>query len=160
MPSDAELTCCVDPITHVHAALSLSLSSTSTSAVHLVLLGKISTMPSAPQRSPSPAKLISATTIARIHTRLAFTAFSSALVLGCALHYKKIVKNGVAGYPQEWCVDSFCHTAEPSGTVAYPASPHFRFPSVSATIGDWYPERNLFQVLIALTSGIYLSLGI
>ncbi|CCO30822.1 Protein cwh43 [Rhizoctonia solani AG-1 IB] len=40
-----------------------------------------------------------------------------------------IVKNGVAGWPQEW------------------------WPSVSATIGDWYPERNLFQILIALTSG-------
>lgn len=56
------------------------------------------------------------------------------------------MKNGVAGYPQEW------------------------FPSVSATyavlfiksafsdlllvrIGDWYPERNIFQILIALTSG-------
>jgi hypothetical protein len=43
---------------------------------------------------------------------------------------KKIVKNGVAGYPQEW------------------------FPSVSATIGDWYPERNIFQILITLTSGL------
>ncbi|KAG1850764.1 Frag1/DRAM/Sfk1 family-domain-containing protein [Suillus tomentosus] len=34
-------------------------------------------------------------------------------------------KNGVAGYPDEW------------------------FPSVSATIGDWYPERNIFQIFIA-----------
>lgn len=43
-----------------------------------------------------------ASTIARIHTYLAFTAFLSALFIGCALHYKKIVKNGIAGYPQEW----------------------------------------------------------
>lgn len=38
------------------------------------------------------------------------------------------------GYPQEW------------------------FPSVSATIGDWFPERNVFQILIALTSGPRLVL--
>ena len=34
------------------------------------------------------------------------------------------------GYPEEW------------------------FPSVSATIGDRYPERSVFQVFIAMTSGI------
>lgn len=34
------------------------------------------------------------------------------------------------GYPQEW------------------------FPSVSATIGDRYPERSFFQVFIAITSGM------
>jgi len=51
------------------------------------------------------------------------------LVVGSLLHYRKIVKNDVAGYPDEW------------------------FPSVSATIGDWYPERNIFQILIAITSG-------
>ncbi|KAF5359583.1 hypothetical protein D9756_003165 [Leucocoprinus leucothites] len=72
---------------------------------------------------------LKAATIARTHTVLAYTAFFSALGIGCLLHYKKIVKNGVAGYPQEW------------------------FPSVSATIGDWYPERNIFQISIALTSG-------
>ncbi|KAK0495256.1 Frag1/DRAM/Sfk1 family-domain-containing protein [Armillaria luteobubalina] len=72
---------------------------------------------------------IPASHIARAHTCLAAAAFLSALFVGTLLHYKKIVKNGVAGYPQEW------------------------FPSVSATIGDWYPERNLFQILIALTSG-------
>ncbi|KAH9481549.1 Protein cwh43 [Psilocybe cubensis] len=72
---------------------------------------------------------IHAAPIARLHTSLATTAFLSALILGCALHYRKIVKNSVAQYPDEW------------------------FPSVSATIGDWYPERNIFQILIALTSG-------
>ncbi|BFZ56363.1 Protein cwh43 [Savitreella phatthalungensis] len=45
------------------------------------------------------------------------------------LHYTKIVQNEHYGYPQEW------------------------FPSVSATIGDWYPERSIFQVFIAITSG-------
>ena len=43
-----------------------------------------------------------ASSIARLHTVLAFSAFLSALVIGSALHYRKIVKNGVAGYPEEW----------------------------------------------------------
>ncbi|KAF8638712.1 hypothetical protein AX17_002007 [Amanita inopinata Kibby_2008] len=77
----------------------------------------------------APAFVLQASTVARAHTFLAATAFLTALIVGCFCHYKKIVQNGVAGYPHEW------------------------FPSVSATIGDWYPERNLFQILIALTSG-------
>ncbi|KAI0346196.1 hypothetical protein BDW22DRAFT_1352223 [Trametopsis cervina] len=72
---------------------------------------------------------LSASTFVTVHTYLAYAAFFSALLIGTYLHYTKIVKNGVAGYPQEW------------------------FPSVSATIGDWYPERNIFQILIALNSG-------
>ncbi|TCD63760.1 hypothetical protein EIP91_004975 [Steccherinum ochraceum] len=67
--------------------------------------------------------------IATLHTYLSFAAFLSALFIGSALHYTKIVKNGVAGYPEEW------------------------FPSVSATIGDLYPERSIFHILIALNSG-------
>ncbi|CDO76509.1 hypothetical protein BN946_scf184361.g8 [Trametes cinnabarina] len=78
---------------------------------------------------PKPPFVLQAATIARVHTALALVAFFGALLVGCALHYKKIVKNGVAGYPDEW------------------------FPSVSATIGDWYPERNVFQILIAINSG-------
>ncbi|KAK1229087.1 Protein cwh43, partial [Marasmius sp. AFHP31] len=81
------------------------------------------------KHNSSSGIVIRASQIARAHTILAYSAFGSALFLGLLLHYKKIVKNGVAGYPQEW------------------------FPSVSATIGDWYPERNIFQILIALTSG-------
>lgn len=46
--------------------------------------------------------LIDASRVAAIHTYLALAAFGSALLLGCVLHYKKIVKNGVAGYPEEW----------------------------------------------------------
>lgn len=45
---------------------------------------------------------LDASVIAAVHTYLAFAAFFSALFIGCALHYKKIVKNGVAGYPEEW----------------------------------------------------------
>ncbi|KAK4053362.1 Protein cwh43 [Microbotryomycetes sp. JL221] len=56
-------------------------------------------------------------------------AFAVALALGLAAHYERIVKNQWFGYPQEW------------------------WPSVSATIGDWYPERQVFQILVALTSG-------
>ncbi|GAA5797601.1 hypothetical protein HPULCUR_002991 [Helicostylum pulchrum] len=55
--------------------------------------------------------------------------YYSALVVGCYTHYDKIVQNEYFGYPQEW------------------------FPSVSATTGDRYPARALFQILIALTAG-------
>ncbi|KAL4958190.1 Frag1/DRAM/Sfk1 family-domain-containing protein [Aspergillus filifer] len=63
------------------------------------------------------------------HTAVAYTAFFSALIVGMSLHFNKIVQNEHYGYPDEW------------------------FPSVSATIGDRYPERSFFQVFIAITSG-------
>ncbi|KAI1826546.1 Frag1/DRAM/Sfk1 family protein [Xylaria intraflava] len=63
------------------------------------------------------------------HTCVAYTAFLSALVVGMYLHFHKIVQNQYFGYPEEW------------------------FPSVSATIGDRYPERSFFMVFIAITSG-------
>ncbi|GAA5807370.1 hypothetical protein MFLAVUS_000730 [Mucor flavus] len=75
-----------------------------------------------------PAKYISYS-----HTICAYSAFLVALVVGCYTHYDKIVRNEYFGYPQnlmqEW------------------------FPSVSATTGDRYPARALFQILIALTAG-------
>lgn len=70
-----------------------------------------------------------ASLIAYAHTFLAYSAFFSALIIGCWLHYYKIVQNSSYGYPDEW------------------------FPSVSAAIGDRYPERSVFQILIAVTSG-------
>ncbi|GAA5853850.1 hypothetical protein JCM8547_007472 [Rhodosporidiobolus lusitaniae] len=76
-------------------------------------------------RSPS----LTAKRVAQLHTFLSASAFSSALAVGLWLHHKRIVKNQYYRWPDEW------------------------FPSVSATIGDWFPERNLFQLLIALTSG-------
>ncbi|EPE02575.1 calcofluor white hypersensitive protein [Ophiostoma piceae UAMH 11346] len=63
------------------------------------------------------------------HTGAAYAAFLSALVVGISLHYQKIVQNEWFGYPQEW------------------------FPSVSATIGDRFPERSFFMFFIAITSG-------
>lgn len=67
--------------------------------------------------------------MAWVHTATAYSAFFSALIVGMALHFRKIVQNEHYGYPDEW------------------------FPSVSATIGDRYPERSFFQVFIAMTSG-------
>ncbi|KAG8529176.1 uncharacterized protein KY384_005811 [Bacidia gigantensis] len=67
--------------------------------------------------------------ISWIHTVVAYCAFFGALIVGMSLHYQKIVQNEYYGYPQEW------------------------FPSVSSTIGDRYPERAVFQVFIAITSG-------
>ncbi|KAM4056574.1 frag1/DRAM/Sfk1 family protein [Hirsutella rhossiliensis] len=63
------------------------------------------------------------------HTVVAYAAFLSAFVVGVGLHYRKIVQNEFYGYPDEW------------------------FPSVSATIGDRYPERSFFMIFIAITSG-------
>ena len=72
---------------------------------------------------------VSARWVAHVHTILAYAGFFGALLVGMSLHYVKIVQNEHFGYPVEW------------------------FPSVSATIGDWYPERSVFQIFIAITSG-------
>ncbi|ELQ35082.1 calcofluor white hypersensitive protein [Pyricularia oryzae Y34] len=53
-----------------------------------------------------------------------------------ALPIGQIVQNEWYGYPQEW------------------------FPSVSATIGDKYPERSVFMLLIAITSVLTTQLRI
>jgi len=45
---------------------------------------------------------IKASQLARLHTFLSFAAFIGALIIGSSLHYTKIVKNGVAGWPEEW----------------------------------------------------------
>ena len=87
---------------HAPKALSnfpLSLTSIRVRALHLsytttqVPIEPASVMASV-ARKPEPF-VLHASTIARIHTYLAFAAFLSALFVGCALHYKKIVKNGV-----------------------------------------------------------------
>lgn len=80
-------------------------------------------------KSAEPLLTVNGKYVAYAHTLLAYSAFLSALVVGCWLHYHKIVQNSSFGYPDEW------------------------FPSVSAAIGDRYPERSIFQLLIACTSG-------
>ncbi|KAG1725361.1 uncharacterized protein EDB91DRAFT_1239861 [Suillus paluster] len=55
-------------------------------------------LPNAP-RKRAQRLVINASHVAATHTYLAFTAFGLTLFLGSALHHKKIVKNGVAGYP-------------------------------------------------------------
>lgn len=72
---------------------------------------------------------VNAAWVTYAHTLSASIAFLGALVVGVWLHYDKIVQNEHFGFPDEW------------------------FPSVSATIGDRYPERSVFQVFIAITSG-------
>jgi len=67
--------------------------------------------------------------VSHAHTAAAYAAFLGALLCGLSLHYTKIVQNEHYGYPIEW------------------------FPSVSSTIGDRYPERAVFQLFIAITSG-------
>ncbi|OLL24296.1 Protein cwh43 [Neolecta irregularis DAH-3] len=72
---------------------------------------------------------IPAAWIAHLHTFFGLSAFVGTLVVALSLHYVSVVKNEFYGYPVEW------------------------FPSVSAAIGDWFPERNLFQLLIAVAAG-------
>ncbi|KAJ2891481.1 hypothetical protein MKZ38_000325 [Zalerion maritima] len=85
---------------------------------------------SAYKDKPSPEVLVvNGRWISYAHTAVAYTAFIAALIVGMNLHFHKIVKNQYYGYPDEW------------------------FPSVSATIGDRYPERSVFQFFIAITSG-------
>ncbi|OAD07684.1 hypothetical protein MUCCIDRAFT_186110 [Mucor lusitanicus CBS 277.49] len=78
---------------------------------------------------PVTIKKIGAKYVAYSHTLFAYSAFFTALGVACYTHYYKIVQNEYFGYPDEW------------------------FPSVSATTGDRYPARAIFQILIALTSG-------
>lgn len=81
---------------------------------NLTMSGRSTTKHSAVALNRKAAPLLfDASKIAAAHTYFAFAAFISALLIGCALHYKKIVKNGIAGYPEEW------------------------FPSVSATYVYW-----------------------
>lgn len=46
--------------------------------------------------------IVPASYVSKAHTILASAAFLSALIIGLRLHYFKIVKNEVAGYPDEW----------------------------------------------------------
>lgn len=50
---------------------------------------------------PQPTSF-NAALVARAQTILSLIAFGSAFSIGCYLHYRKIVKNGVAGWPEEW----------------------------------------------------------
>ena len=80
-------------------------------------------------KNNSPIFSFNASAISHLHTFFAYSSFLAALAVGSYLHYYKIVQNSSYGYPDEW------------------------FPSVSATIGDRYPERSVFQIIIALTAG-------
>ncbi|RKP33857.1 integral plasma membrane protein [Dimargaris cristalligena] len=82
-----------------------------------------------PQSPATPLLRLPGTWIAQLHTTFAYLAFAAAFAVACYTHYHKIVRNEFFGYPQEW------------------------LPSVSATIGDRYPARSIFQILIALTAG-------
>jgi hypothetical protein len=45
---------------------------------------------------------VPASRLARLHSFLSFTAFIGALLIASSLHYANIVKNAVAGWPEEW----------------------------------------------------------
>lgn len=87
-----------------------------------------------------PPLVLNASSIARVHTIFSAFAFLAALVVGSACHYKKIVQNGVAGYPEEW------------------------FPSVSATYvkQEAYPPTLTFFVAleIGILRGTYFKFSL
>ena len=66
--------------------------------------------------SRATIKIVHAASVARMHTYLAFSAFLSALAIGCLLHFTKIVKNSVAGYPDEWSVARSSYTRSRGGS--------------------------------------------
>ncbi|KCV69857.1 hypothetical protein H696_03329 [Fonticula alba] len=74
---------------------------------------------------PPRGPFIQARVAVWMHTILVFSAFGLALALGVKYDYYKIVRNRWHRYPVEW------------------------FPSISATIGDYYPQRSVFQYLMA-----------
>lgn len=45
---------------------------------------------------------LQASSISKAHAVLSASAFLGALLLGLMLHYRKIVENDVAGFPEEW----------------------------------------------------------
>jgi hypothetical protein len=51
---------------------------------------------------PPPLITVSGAIVSYIHTLLGFAAFGSALVVALYLHYHKVVKNGIAVWPQEY----------------------------------------------------------
>lgn len=78
--------------------------------------------PAATRRAPYT---LNASTLVTVHTYLAYAAFFSALAIGSYLHFTKIVKNGVAGWPEEW------------------------FPSVSATyVAGYLYENHIFNTAL------------
>jgi hypothetical protein len=70
-------------------------------------------------------------------------AFGAAFAIAYTLHFESVVKNQHWRYPE----------ASPSMTWRLMPLQEW-MPSVSATIGDFHPERNLFQLLIAATAGM------
>src|ERR1700749_2184764 len=68
------------------------------------------------------------------------------LTMKSSLHYHKIVQN-------EYWVCRRMQRERNCHPHAFQGYPEEWFPSVSSTIGDRYPERSVFQIFIAITSG-------
>ncbi|RKO97158.1 hypothetical protein CAUPRSCDRAFT_6932, partial [Caulochytrium protostelioides] len=71
---------------------------------------------------------VSAATIVHLHTFFGLGGFLVALASSYHYHWHGVIKNEWFGYPDEW------------------------WPSVSAVTGDYFPDRNLFQIGIALAA--------
>lgn len=51
---------------------------------------------------PTTLLTIRASSLARLHTILSLTAFIGALAIASSLHLTKVVRNAIAGWPEEW----------------------------------------------------------
>jgi hypothetical protein len=77
-----------------------------------------------------------ASNIAFLHSFFVSAGFFGALacVLAFEKYYLKVVRNEFYGFPEEW------------------------FPSVSATVGDLYPARSIFQIFLAFATSVRAAL--
>ena len=64
----------------------------------LAYLGLASIVP----MPPTVLLTIRASWLARLHTVLSLAAFTGALAIASSLHFTKIVRNAIAGWPEEW----------------------------------------------------------
>lgn len=136
--------------------------------LHAAWLPLTTREPTRSQAMPAPLIRLPAGYVHHAHSVLAFTAFTGAFGLACALHYRQVVKNGIAGYVLSSVIPVRARLMIPSfGLIGQMArrmdalrlcdvrSPHSPTPLADSPsrIGDWSPERPFFQILIALTSG-------
>jgi len=107
---------------------------------------------------------IPASYVSKAHTLFASAAFLSALLVGGRLHYRKIVKNDVAGYPEEWWpsvsatfvilfLSVLILTCPGVGLVIGILSVGMRWTHQMSQLACLKDMCSIFQLIIALTSG-------
>lgn len=84
--------------------------------------------------SPKPMLSIDAKIFPILHSICLIVGFFLPLLIACRYHFKSVVKNQFHSYPKEYV------------------------PTVSAVVGDWFPERNIFDLaMAAVCHSIYIN---